>query len=627
MKKCLVVLVVLSLLIGFASTSFTQGYSEAPALAELVKEGKLPSVEERLPEEPLVVEPVEEIGQYGGTWKRCWTGVADVSGPVRITYDPTLRWSEDGKRIEPNVAKGWNLSEDCKELILYFREGMRWSDGKPLTADDVLFWFEDVVLNEDLTPVAPIWLTAGGSAKMEKLDDYTIKLTFSNPNPLILQWFVGVETFLPKHYLKDFHPKYVVKENLEALTEEEGFEFWYQLFHAKNDWISNPERPTHKAWKPINLPSSSLWTMERNAYYWKVDIAGNQLPYIDHITHTLASDADMVTMKAVMGEIDMQFRHILISNYPLLMENRDKGDYRVIVWDTGDGSNCQLMFNQNYHEDEDMGELIRNKDFRIALSLAINRDEINQLCYFGLGEPRQATVIPSCPTYEEKFAKAYIEYDPEKANDILDELGLNRDKDGFRTFSSGKVAALTIELTQAFGPYVDVAELIKGYWEAVGVKTAIKVEERSLHYTRIRAGLHQIAVWNMDGAFYPQFLTYPYWFIPYAADSRIAPLSGVWYQTGGRGGEEPEGDLKKVISLYDEAIKTADPNERLTLAKEIIKLHSENLWTIGTVGLAPATQGIGVVKNNFRNVPEKALSDVTLNSPGNTHPEQYFFKK
>ena len=163
--------------------------------------------------------------------------------------------------------------------------------------------------------------------------------------------------------------------------------------------------------------------------------------------------------------------------------------------------------------------------------------------------PRQATVIPSCPTYEEKFAKAYIEYDPEKANDILDELGLNRDKDGFRTFSSGKVAALTIELTQAFGPYVDVAELIKGYWEAVGVKTAIKVEERSLHYTRIRAGLHQIAVWNMDGAFYPQFLTYPYWFIPYAADSRIAPLSGVWYQTGGRGGEEPEGDLKSNITI------------------------------------------------------------------------------
>ena len=603
------------------------GFKEAPMLADLVKQGKLPSVEKRLPEEPAVIVPVERVGEYGGTWKRCWTGVADSSGPARITYDPTLRWSEDGKKIEPNVAKGWNLSKDCKEFTLYFRKGMRWSDGEPFTADDVLFWFEDVILNKELTPVQPTWMMLGGSTKIEKLDSYTVKFTFSNPNPLILQWFTGVEAFLPKHYLKSFHPKYVSKTDLEALTKKEGFQFWYQLFGAKNDWISNPERPTHKAWKPNNLPSSTLWIMERNPYYWKVDTTGNQLPYIDRVAHTLVSDAEMVTMKAVSGEIDMQLRHILINNYPLLVENSKKGDYRVIVWDTGDGSNCQIMFNQNYHEDEDMGNLIRNKNFRIALSLAINRDEINQLCYLGMGQPRQATVIPSCPTFEEKFAKAYIEYDPKRANEMLDKIGLKRGKDGFRTLQNGKMVALTIEIVSAFGPYVDAAELIKKYWEAVGVKTAIQVQERSLHYTRIRAGLHQVAIWNMDGAFYPQFLTYPYWFLPYGNDSRIAPLSGVWYQTGGKGGEEPKGDLKRAILLYDEAIKTTNPAKRLTLAKEIIRLHSENLWTIGTVGLAPATMGIGVVKNNFRNVPEKALSDVTLNSPSNTHPEQYFFEK
>ena len=603
------------------------GFKEAPMLTELVKQGKLPSVEKRLPEEPAVIVPVERIGEYGGTWKRCWTGVADSAGPSRINYTPTLRWSEDGKKIEPNVAKGWNLSKDCKELTLYFRKGMRWSDGEPFTADDVLFWFEDVILNKELTPVQPTWMVLGGSTKIEKLDSYTVKFTFSNPNPLILQWFTGVEAFLPKHYLKSFHPKYVSKTDLEALTKKEGFQFWYQLFGAKNDWISNPERPTHKAWKPTNLPSSTLWIMERNPYYWKVDTAGNQLPYIDRVAHTLVSDAEMVTMKAISGEIDMQLRHILINNYPLLVENSKKGDYRVIVWNTGDGSNCQIMFNQNHHEDEDIGELIRNKNFRIALSLAINRDEINQLCYLGLGQPRQATVIPSCPTFEEKFAKAYVEYDPKRANEMLDKIGLKRGKDGFRTLQNGKMVALTIEIVSAFGPYVDAAELIKKYWEAVGVKTAIQVQERSLHYTRIRAGLHQVAIWNMDGAFYPQFLTYPYWFLPYGNDSRIAPLSGVWYQTGGKGGEEPKGDLKRAILLYDEAIKTTNPAKRLTLAKEIIRLHSENLWTIGTVGLAPATMGIGVVKNNFRNVPEKALSDVTLNSPSNTHPEQYFFEK
>lgn len=602
-------------------------FNEAPMLADLVKQGKLPPVEKRLPEEPAVVVPVERIGEYGGTWRRAWTGVADSAGPSRITYDPTLRWSEDGKKIIPNIAKGWKLSKDCKELTLYFRKGMRWSDGEPFTADDVLFWFEDVVLNKELTPVAPTWLTLGGATKIEKLDNYTVKFTFSKPNPLILQWFTGAETFLPKHYLKNFHSKYVPKENLEALTKKEGFQFWYQLFQAKNDWISNPERPTHKAWKPSNLPSATLWIMERNPYYWKVDTAGNQLPYIDRVAHTLVSDAEMVTMKAVAGELDMQFRHILINNYPLLVENSKKGDYRVLVWNTGDGSNCQIMFNQNYNEDKDIGDLIRNKNFRIALSLAINRDEINQLCYLGLGQPRQATVIPSCPTFEEKFAKAYIEYDPKRANEILDKLGLKRGKDGFRTLPNGKIVALTIEVVPAFGPWVDAAELIKKYWEEVGVKVAVQVQERSLHYTRIRAGVQQIAIWNMDGAFYPQFLTYPYWFVPYGNVSRIGPLSGVWYQTGGKGGVEPTGNFKKAILLYDEAIKTTNPAKRLTLAKEIIRLNSENLWTIGTVGLAPATMGIGVVKNNFRNVPEKALSDVTLTSPGNTHPEQYFFAK
>lgn len=620
----------LALIVAVTPFSFAAAkkYSEAPMLTELVKKGKLPSVERRLPEDPAVVNPVEEIGQYGGTWRRGWFGPSDASGPARITYDPILRWDITGTKIEPNVAKGWTLSKDARSLTLYLRKGMRWSDGEPFTVDDIMFWYEDVVLNDELTPVKPSWMRVGGIlGKVEKLDNYTVRFTFASPHGLILQYLATAEIFLPKHYLKNFHPKYVQAARLEKLTKEAGYQSWYQLFQAKNDWISNPERPTHRAWKVINHPSSTQWIMERNPYYWKIDPAGNQLPYIDRVVHTLMENIEVLNMKALAGELDMQFRHISIDNYPLLMDNRDKGNYRVLVWDTGDGSNHMLMFNQNYHEDEAIGNLLRNRDFRRALSLAINRGEINEICYLGLGQPRQMTVVSTCPTFKEEFARAYADYDPQKANEILDKLGLKRGKDGFRLLPDGRPLALTISVVPAFGPWVHATELVQGYWEKVGIKVAVQVEERALHYTRMAAGAHQISVWNMDGAFYPQFLTYPYWLVPYANVSRIAPLTGVWYQTGGKAGEAPTGDLKKVIELYDRVIRTPDSRERLRLAEEIVRLNSENLWSIGTVGLAPATMGIGVVKNNFRNVPQKALSDVTLYSPGNTHPEQYFFKR
>lgn len=623
------VLIVMAVVLAFIATgSLAQRkYNEAPMLAQLVKQGKLPPVEKRLPEEPAVVQVIEEIGEYGGTWRRAWLGPTDSPGPGRITYDPTLRWDLTGTKIQPNVAKSWKISPDGKSITLYLRKGMKWSDGQPFTADDVIFWYQDVLLDKELTPVFPDWMAPGGvPGKAEKIDDYTVRLSFAHPHGLILEFLAIQDIFLPKHYLKQFHPKYTPKEKLESMAKEAGFQYWYQLFQNKNDWISNPERPTHRAWKPTNLPTSPIWAMERNPYYWKVDPEGNQLPYIDRITHDLVSNAELVTMKAVSGEIDMQLRHIMISNYPLLKENAEKGGYRVIRWIPALGADVAIFTNQNV-EDPVLRKIFNNPKFRQALSLAINRDEINELVYYGLGKPRQATVIPQSPYYRPEFEMAYAEYDPARAGKMLDEIGLNkRGKDGFRLRPDGKTLTVTIDVVPVFGPWVDVCELVKKYWDKIGVKTAVNTIERALFYTRAKAGTHEMNAWNMDRASQPW--AYPCWWIPVTGDPFFAPHTAIWYSTKGQGGEAPPTEeLRRLIDLYEKLKVTTDPKEKIRVGQEILKLHAENVWAIGTVGLVPSSMCIGVVKNYFKNVPDEsdgAVSDVMFNSPGNGHPEQFF---
>ncbi|NMB45715.1 MAG: ABC transporter substrate-binding protein [Firmicutes bacterium] len=535
-----------------------------------------------------------------------------------------------GTTVEPNVAKSWEIAPDGKSITLYLRKRMKWSDGHPFTADDVLFWYEDYLLNKELNPSFPVWMAPGGvPGTVEKVDDYTVRINFAYANGLILESLASVPVFLPKHYLKQFHPTYTPMEKLEAIAKKEGLEYWYQVFQNKDDWIVNPERPTHKAWKPMNLPTAQNWIMERNPYYWKVDPEGNQLPYVDRIVHELAANAEMVTMKAVAGELDMQLRHINVSDFTLLRENAEKGNYRVIQWIPALGSDLAIFINQNV-KDLALQEIFIRPEFRQALSLAVNREEINDLIYLGLGEPRQATMIPESPYYRPEFEKAYAEYDPERANQMLDAVGLvERGKDGFRLRSDGKTLMVTIDVAPVFGPWVDVCEMIKMYWEAVGVKTAINTIERGLFFARAHAGDHEMNAWNMDRASQPWY--YPCWWVPATGDSWFAPLTTTWYLTDGKGGEAPPTEeLQQLIDLYEQLKMTVDPDEKLRVGQEILQLHAENVWSIGTVGLVPSAMCIGVVKNYFGNVPDEshgAVSDCMFDSPGNGHPEQFFIRQ
>jgi len=608
---------------------------QAPMLQDRVRAGKLPSLEERLPVEPLVIQPVEEIGQYGGTWHRVAVGPGDA-GIInsRLSYEALVRWAgpTDVSKVVPNVIKAWEVSPDATTFTFHLRKGMKWSDGEPFTADDFVFYYEDVLLNEDLTPVFPKLLRDPAKDEptvLEKIDDYTFKFTFASPYGLFMQMLAGpsfqwVPDGHPAHYMKQFHPNYVDKAELDKKVKDAGFDNWWELYDDRRDW-RNPERPHIWAWPVKQAPPAVPIICERNPYYWKVDPEGNQLPYIDRISFDVVEDSEMLNMKAVAGEVDMQFRHIIWQNYPLFMENAEKGNYRVMKWKLARGSGAVLPLNLN-HKDPAKRELFNNKKFRIALSLAINRDEINEFCYMGMGTPRQQAVIEECPYFKPEHATKYAEYDPDKANALLDEIGLTeRDEEGFRKGLDGKPLTITIEYAPVFGPWKDLSAMVAEDWKKVGIRAIPKEEARPLFSQRCQEG-HEVdlGIWTADRCATP--LIEPWYFMPIGGGT---PCSNGrdwwdWYTTGGESGEEPPPEVKRQYELWDKIKGATSDVERDKYAEEFFDNASEQLWYIGIVGGLPH---VGIVKKNFRNVPEEAISDWLQLTPGNTAPEQYFIKQ
>ncbi len=346
-------------LLNFAQPAAAQSkYHEAPAFDDQVKAGKLPPVDQRLPEQPLVVPVVEKIGEYGGVWRRAFLGPADANNYVRVVYDGLFRFTPDGTEIEPKLALGAKSSDDYKVWTILLRKGARWSDGAPFTADDILFWYKDVIQNKDLTPSLPTWIrnTDGSAAKVEKLDDYTVRFTYDRPATLFLQEIANQDgpdlsyaMFLPAHYLKQFNPDYTPKDQLDRLAQAASFRSWTELFAQKATPTSNPERPTMAAWMPVSRVSDPVFTIRRNPYYIGVDKDGNQLPYIDEVRFTYFADQQALNLQAIAGNFDMQARHIQMTNYPVLKEQeKSTGKYHVLIWPTFGGSDAVVAFNTTY---------------------------------------------------------------------------------------------------------------------------------------------------------------------------------------------------------------------------------------------------------------------------------------
>jgi peptide/nickel transport system substrate-binding protein len=474
----------------------------------------------------------------------------------------------------------------------------------------------------------------GTPAVVEKLSPTAARWTYKQPNTLVLTALANSDggdrtyaAFLPAHYLKKFHATYAKKEDLDKLVAAAGFKTWTELFAARNAPPENPERPTMAAWVPASRVSDQVFTLKRNPYFVGVDAGGNQLPYLDEVRFTFFADIQALNLAAIAGDFDMQERHIQMTNYPVFKENEKAGKYRVITWPTFGGADAVVQLNQTYKADPDIGKLMATREFRVALSHAINRDQIKESVFLGLGEARQGVPAPGHPYYPgDQYAKKYTEYKPEEANKLLDGLGLTRrDADGTRLMPSGKRLVLELSVVPAFAAWPDVAQLIAKDWEKIGVKTIVQLRERALHFRMRDNNELMTEMWNEDTTGFP--FTGNAKFDPRNSPIlTLGPLYGRWAETKGKEGVEPPASMKRIMEIVDQA-KTVGPEQQAKLAQELFRIWVDNLWEIGTIGRTPMVQGVVVTNSRFRNVPTTLGNDWPLRTPGNARPEQFFLAR
>jgi peptide/nickel transport system substrate-binding protein len=307
---------------------------EAPALYAQVAQGELAPVAERMPLDVRVAQVVESIGQYGGTWRRVCTSPGDVGAWVsRLSYDTPLRYEADAATIVPHIVKGFEVGDDGSSFTWFLRKGHKFSDGEPFTTDDIMYWWEDTQLNEEMNPAGPSttnqMAVKGEAVVIEKIDDYTVKMSFADSYGLFIPWMASTRynwfwSTYPKHYLSQFHPTYTDKATVEKMATDEGYDDWLGLHGNRRDW-RNVDLPCNRSWVGERLPPDIPSTVVRNPYYFLVDPEGNQLPYIDRMRFEVVDDINILNLKAVAGAVDMQMRHLSWENFPLFFRERRAG--------------------------------------------------------------------------------------------------------------------------------------------------------------------------------------------------------------------------------------------------------------------------------------------------------------
>jgi peptide/nickel transport system substrate-binding protein len=594
-------------------------------------EGDLPPVEERVSEEPLVVQPYDEIGVFGGRGR--WISFAPESGNsefLSVRHVNLVRYAQDCEAIVPNVAKAYEWNEDYTTLTFWLRKGHKWSDGQPFTVDDILFWWDDIMLNEELFPTVPSqWVYGGEPLSIEKIDDYTFNVHFASPAPGFLFWMAKtwIQPWKPKHFMQDKHVKY--NPAAADVATEEGYENWTEYFFS---WFGNWQDSVHRYGLPkleshiLVEETTEYKVFAANPYYFKVDTAGNQLPYMDEIYQSYGPYEVMET-KIINGEIDQKAQSLQMGSLPLWRKHEEDGDYSFQI-SPGVGMGRMYGFNCT-HQDPVLREIFQNVKFNEAMSLALNRDEINKALCFDLCEPQQH--VPSHPSnsYSKPEWFTYkTEYDPETANALLDEIGLDeRDGDGFRMGPDGRTLVINLEyFEQAGNP--DLHEMTKEYWEDVGVKVQLKQLTTEAYRTRASSNEHDVAIYTSGTVWEPMTYSNPYRLFPPFGDVALEPICGgpwfEWEKSGGASGEEPPEDVKQLFGMVDEWKSTIPgTDEYVSLAQQTIEIHRDNFWYIGTVSDDPR---ITILHNRLGNVPEITLQDWDLYRTYPYRPDQWFIK-
>jgi len=593
---------------------------EAPMLAKRVAAGQLPPVEDRLPENPAVVAPVERIGKYGGTWRRLAKGSADVAFTSRLGYEPIVRWDSSGRKVIPGFAESWDIRDGGRTYSFKLRKGMKWSDGQPVTSEDFMFWFEDVISNTDLSPVFPSWLKVGGEIPaVAAPDPWTIEFTFAAPYGIFLETLAFQGNIIaPKHYLKQFHPKYGDMAAINAKAKSMELDYWYQLYGRMADLNDNAELPTWKAFKLKTQPPAPLLIAERNPYYWKVDPEGNQLPYIDQIAFKDLQNGEIITLKAMAGEADFQDRRIDSANFPLFMENSQRRNYRVLR--DVSPTTVALYVNQ-YSKDPALRPILQDRRFRVALSHAVNRKELIFLLYANRAVASRAVASPQDPYYLPEFEKKYLEYDPKLAEELLDQVGLKRKGGGMRTMPDGTPFRQIMHVFPSeTGTPGDLWQLLADYFREVGLDFVVTIESAALSRLQVCngnsdfwayciAGMH----WSVD----------PLWYVPWSSASYHAPLYGRYIATEGKDklGVKPPPEFQRLVDWYKELYSTVGNDARkLELGQAILRQWADECYVIGIC----KEENLAIVSNRFRNVPEHIIHDYRVLTPGYIGIEQFY---
>lgn len=552
---------------------------ESSMLAELVEAGQLPPLEERLPLNPKVADDflpqhlTVEVGRHGGTLR--------LLGPSKqYSHDSFIGcyWqgilsppSCEGDPITSNICE-YEASDDAKTFTFRILEGLKWSDGVPVTTRDVQFTLEDIYGNEELSPAGfPAFMRSGNKPdgepmKVEIVDDTTFTVSFTEPYggfPVMMAitgWRCYDVIITPRHYLEQFHKAYADPDELDALVKASNFETWVQLFNFKNAVSSRSMRE-----EAVGMPKLYPWVvtqasdegciMERNPFYWKVDEAGNQLPYIDRVDYRTVEDAEVLKLKLLAGDADHCRQDVTIAQVGLLKENEEAGGFKLFIARMH-VVQAVVMFNMTY-ADENWRQ-VNDLRFRQALGMAVNREEFIDGVWYGLAD---------LPTDQDST------YDPQGAMDLLDEIGLDqKDADGFRLGPDGKTLTILFEFMSDQIDLPAAAQLITEFWNAVGIKTTAKGISSDLYWQRNSANELQVSVmWDMS----------PIWYYQTLADNVWAPLWELWWRTSGAEGEEPPEEYKTYREQFDGVLTHPTAEARETFF-DCYKMIADNYWNILT---------------------------------------------